>query len=208
MTRNRTFNIFFIIILLVNLTGIFNRIFVADSALYAAISKNMLLTNNWWELFVNGNDWLDKPHFQFWLCALSMKIFGVNAIAYKLPSFLSFLLALVYIYRFSVKIYSKEVGLVALLVFSSALHIIVSNNDVRAEAIMLPLMIAGIYHFYFLGYTNKLRDLFLGALFTAAAIMTKGIFILIPIAGGILADIVLKKRWDMLFRWRWLWGFK
>jgi len=61
-----------------------------DSALYAQISKSFVTTHNWWDIYVNGHDWLDKPHFPFWICALSMQIFGINAFAYKLPSLLFF----------------------------------------------------------------------------------------------------------------------
>ncbi len=206
MSRNRLFNLVFITIILVNLSGLFNWIFTADSGLYAVISKTMVTSNNWLELFVNGNDWLDKPHFPFWTSALSMKIFGVNAFGYKLPSFLFFLLSLVYTYKFCVKFYSKEVGLIAILILSSALHIIVSNNDVRAEATMLPLIMGSTYHYYLLSYKYRFRDLLLGSLLAAAAIMTKGVFILIPIFCAILGDIIFKQRWNMLFKLRWLWS--
>lgn len=206
MSNNKLFKVVFTAVLLVNLLGVFNRIFIADSAMYAAISKLMVTNGNWLELFVDGYDWLDKPHFPFWISAISMKIFGVNAFGYKLPSFLFFLLALYYTYKFSLKVYSKEVALIAVFIVSSAMHIIVSNNDVRAEAIMLGLIIASTYHFYNLIYTYRFKDVLLGALFGAATIMTKGIFVLIPIGGAILGEIVFKKQWNVLLKLRWLWS--
>ncbi len=206
MTNNKLFKFIFIVILLVNLTGVFNSIFIADSALYAAISKLMATSGNWLEIFVDGYDWLDKPHFPFWMSAISMKIFGVNAFGYKFPSFVFFILSLFYTYKFSLKVYSKEVALVAVLIVSSAMHILVSNNDVRAEATMVGLIIASTYHFYNLIYKFSIKDILLAALFGAATIMTKGIFVLIPIAAAIFGEIAFKKQWHILFKWRWVWS--
>lgn len=192
--------------MLVNFTGVFNGIFIADSAMYAAISKTMLTTGNWLELFVDGYDWLDKPHFPFWMSAISMKIFGINAFAYKLPSFLFFLLSLFYTFKFSLKVYSKEVALIAVLIVSSAMHIIVSNNDVRAEAIMLGLIIGSTYHFYNLVYKFRFKDVLLGSLLGAAVIMTKGVFVVIPIAFAVAGEIIFKKQWNAILKWRWVYS--
>lgn len=206
MTNNKLFRFVLITILLVNLTGVFNSIFIADSAMYAAIAKLMVTQGNWLELFVDGYDWLDKPHFPFWMSAISMKIFGINSFGYKLPSFLFFLVSLFYTYKFSIKVYSKEVALVAVLIVSSALHIVISNNDVRAEATMVGLIIGSTYHFYNLIYKNRFRDILLGALLGAATIMTKGIFVLIPIAAAVFGEVAFKKQWSVLLKWRWVWS--
>ena len=57
------------------LTPILNE---GDSVLYAALSQHMVMSGNWNDLILDGRDWLDKPHFPFWLGALSFQALGVS----------------------------------------------------------------------------------------------------------------------------------
>ena len=74
--------------ILVNISGLFVRIIEPDGALYAMISRTMAETGDLINLRAEGRDWLDKPHFPFWMAAISFRIFGVNSFAYKLPALL------------------------------------------------------------------------------------------------------------------------
>ena len=47
---------------LLNFSGLFVPVMGPDGALYASIAKNMAQHNNFTDLFVQGQDWLDKPH--------------------------------------------------------------------------------------------------------------------------------------------------
>ena len=42
---------------------------------YASIAKYITLSGNWSNLMLSNQDWLDKPHFPFWMAAFSFKIF-------------------------------------------------------------------------------------------------------------------------------------
>ena len=55
---------------LVMLTPLINE---GDSVLYAALAQHMVQSGDYWSLVLDGKDWLDKPHFPFWLgrCPLS-----------------------------------------------------------------------------------------------------------------------------------------
>ena len=67
--------ILFIFTLLVYLVGIAITLMEPDAAVYADIPKEMIKNNNYFEVYLKGVDWLDKPHFQFWLTVISYKIF-------------------------------------------------------------------------------------------------------------------------------------
>ena len=192
------------ILIIANATGFFNLIFTGDSALYAYISKHFCVSGDYLNIYVDSKDWLDKPHFPFWLCAVSMKLFGFNTFAYKLPSFLLFLVTLFYVYRFAKQLYNVETAQLATLIFGSALHIIISNNDVRAEAILMGLLVAAVYHMYQLSLHFSWRDLLFCSLFCAAAVMTKGIFILIIVYAAVFGNYIIKKQFRSLFYLRWL----
>ena len=88
--------------LLINALPLFTPILnEGDSVLYAALSQHMVSTGNWNDLMLEGRDWLDKPHFPFWLGALSFSWLGVSVFAYMLPGFLCHLLGAFYTYRLS-----------------------------------------------------------------------------------------------------------
>ena len=72
----------------VNASGLLLPVMEPDGALYATISKTMVLSGDYINLKVQGKDWLDKPHFSFWITALSFRLFGINGFAYKFPAFL------------------------------------------------------------------------------------------------------------------------
>jgi 4-amino-4-deoxy-L-arabinose transferase-like glycosyltransferase len=189
---------------LLNFSGLFVTIIAPDGALYAGIAKTMVLHHNYVDLFAEGRDWLDKPHFPFWMAALSFKCFGFTTWAYKLPAILFLLLGACYTYLFAKSLYNKNIALWSVLILLTAEHIIISNNDVRAEPYLTGLIIASVYHFY-RSYTKRsIWHLIIASLFAACAVMTKGMFALIPIGGAIAGELLIKKQWKQLFSFRWL----
>jgi 4-amino-4-deoxy-L-arabinose transferase-like glycosyltransferase len=194
------------IAVLVNFSGIFVPITGPDGTLYASIAKTMAQRNNFVELFAYGKDWLDKPHFPFWVAALSFKVFGISTWTYKLPAILFLLMGAWYTYLFGKALYNKQIGLWATLILLTAQHIVLSNNDVRAEPYLTGLIIASVYHLYKSNTTNSYWQLLWGCLFTACAIMTKGMFAIIPIGGAIVGHFIITRQWKQLFNVRWLIG--
>ncbi|MBC6491274.1 glycosyltransferase family 39 protein [Flavihumibacter stibioxidans] len=236
---------------LVNLLPIAGTIMEPDGALYASIAKTMVLSGDWVNLYAHGRDWLDKPHFPFWAAALSYKIFGISSFSYKLPALLFWALGGWYAWKLARWQYSETVAQVALLIYLTALHLVISNNDVRAEPYLTGMLVAAVYHFARAGalstrrltptptrrvppdgwgslsagfphkqapgsgifdyFTRRvapdgrggLAHLVAGTAFTAMAVMTKGIFILVPLAGGFLAIWAVRGEWWQLRRSRW-----
>lgn len=205
-TRNNTQWLYGLVALavLLNFSGLFVTIIAPDGALYATIAKTMVLHNNYTDLYAEGRNWLDKPHFPFWIIALSFKCFGFTTWAYKLPAILFLLMGAGYTYLFAKNLYGKQVALWSVLILLTAEHIIISNQDVRAEPYLTGLIIAAVYHFYKAYKSNNWWHILAGSVFAACAIMTKGMFAIIPIGGAIAGDIVIKKQWKQLFNPRWL----
>ncbi len=198
------FAVLCVMIGLLYLTGLPIHLMEPDASVYAILSKNMVQTGNYWDLFLYGKDWLDKPHFPFWITALSFQVWGINSEAYKLPALLFVALAAVYTYRFAKELYSTTVAQLSVLILLTALHIILSNSDVRAEPYLTGLTVAATYHFYRLQRQFSWQHLLWGSLFAACALMTKGLFTIVPIGGAIFTELLLKRQWSQLFHWKWL----
>lgn len=191
-----------LLIVAVNSTALFGGIMEPDSALYAYIAKQMAQNNDFINLY-NNTDWLDKPHFPFWITAASFKIFAINAFAYKLPAFLFWLAGAIYLYKLGKKIYNEKTATLALVIYTTALQVTVGLFDVRAEHYLTALTVASIYYLYQLYETGKFQYVLLAALFSASAIMTKGIFILITILSGIAVLMIIKKEWKHIADYKW-----
>jgi 4-amino-4-deoxy-L-arabinose transferase-like glycosyltransferase len=192
-----------IIGIIVNASGLLLPILEPDGALYATIAKNMALSGDYVNLMVEGNDWLDKPHFPFWITAFSFKIFGINSFAYKFPGLIFWLAGAYYTYAFARKLYSVPIAQWAVLIYLSIEHLILSNNDVRAEPFLTGLMIGAAYYYYLAYRGNKWKHYIAGSLLLAFAIMTKGIFIACMVMAGFVIEWIIKKEWKQWRNYRW-----
>jgi 4-amino-4-deoxy-L-arabinose transferase-like glycosyltransferase len=190
--------------ILVNAGGLLIPILEPDGALYATIAKTMARSGNFIDLFVDGRDWLDKPHFPFWMAALSMRIFGVNGFAYKFPALLFWAAGAWYTWRLALSLYGKPVAQLSTLIYVSAAHLVISNNDVRAEPYLTGLIIGAVYHFY--KTSRSIRPwlhLLAASVLSAAALMTKGPFVLLTIGAGFILDWIMGKEWGQFREFRW-----
>ncbi len=158
---------------------------MGDSALYANISRDMYLSGDLLNLYVNGTDWLDKPHFQYWWTALIMHVFGPHDWVFKLASFLFYLISLRYCFVFAKRHYGKEVAMTAIIILASAMHVIISNSDVRAETLLMAMIIAAVHHGVRWIREETWSQMIWAVLWSALAILTKGLFVLIPVVFGV-----------------------
>lgn len=194
-----------ICVILVNSFGLFFPVIRNDDpTLYASIAKNMILNHDWINLTYHGAPWLDKPHFPFWVTAVSFSIFGINSFAYLLPGFIFSLLGGLYTYRLAKELYNNDIGLIAAIIYLSSFHILLSSIDVRAEAYLLGTIMPACFYWYKYDQVTSYRSLLLGALFTACAMMSKGIFVLLTISSGLVTLWVYRREYTNFTRIKWL----
>lgn len=200
-------------IILVNAVGLLFPVLGSnDSYFYSVVAKHIIVNHDWINLTFAGNDWLDKPHLPFWLTAISYSFFGVNTFAYILPGFIFNLIGAFYTYRLGKHLYSNQVGMLASIFYLSSIHLLLSSIDVRAEAYLLGEIMPACYYWYLyneaeVNANNSLRSsrslLILGSIFTAMAVMTKGIFVILTIFSGILVLNLYNKRAKEFLTQKW-----
>jgi 4-amino-4-deoxy-L-arabinose transferase-like glycosyltransferase len=189
--------------ILLNVPGLWLPIIEPDGALYATIAKRMALHNDWLNLYAHGADWLDKPHFPFWLAAASYKVFGINSFAYKLPAFAFWLISIYYTYLTARDLFNKSVAGVAVLLYTVALHSTLANFDVRAEPFLSACVAGAIWHMLRVYQGRDWWHIVMAALLAGCAMMTKGIFVLITIGGGWVLFWVFTNQWKQFIDLRW-----
>jgi 4-amino-4-deoxy-L-arabinose transferase-like glycosyltransferase len=194
-----------LITVLVNASAMLSPIINSgDAVIYASIAKHIALSHDWARLVLDGHDWLDKPHFPFWMTAISFNIGGVSAPTYILPGFIFHLIGAYYTYRLASMLYDKQTAMLAVLIYVSIFNLMDSSIEIKAEAYLRAEILAACY--YWLRYDMQFRAkyLLLGALFTGMAIMTKGIFALFTISSGLVCLWLYQKQWSKLFSIKWL----
>lgn len=128
---------FFAITLLV-LCGLILRVFVAtdcylhpwDERYHALVAKN-LMTNPFipalykdpllpydYTSWISNHIWLHKQPFPLWSMALSMKIFGVNEFALRIPSVLLSTISILLLFYIGSFLYNKKVGFYSALLLT------------------------------------------------------------------------------------------
>ena len=175
-----------------------------DANLYAAVSRHMALHNDWMNLYAEGADWLDKPHFPFWMSAACFKVLGISAASFIFSGFVFHLVGGYYTYKLARQFYGEGTALLAALVYFTTLHLVLSTIDVRAEVFLTGLIMPACYYWLRFDETAKARYLLAGAAFTACAIMTKGIFVLVTIGSGLACRWAYRRQWRQCFRLKWL----
>lgn len=194
-----------ILLLLTNACAMFSPVLNSNDAyFYAVISKTMVNNHDWVNLYYGGQDWLDKPHLPFWLTALSFRIFGVSAFAYVLPGFIFHCIGAIYTYRLGKLLYSESTGIIAALIYVSSLHLLLSSMDIRAEAFLLGEIIPACYYYLRYDRIGNLKNLLLASSFTALALMTKGLFVVITIFSGLIAMWIYSGELRKIIQPKWL----
>lgn len=177
-----------------------------DASQYASISREMLETGNYWQVYHRHENYLDKPPLLFWLSALSYAILGVSDFAYRLPSFLFTLLGVFSTYRLGTLLYNANVGRMAALVLYSCQAYFLINHDVRTDTILANAVIFGVWQLYWYLKTHSFLNLFLGFTGFALAMLEKGpIGLMVPVL-AFSAEFAYQRNWRLFFKWQWLLG--
>lgn len=171
-----------------------------DSYLYAEISKELVNSKQILFLYHLGSDWLDKPHFPFWVIGFIFKILGVSPQSYLCAGFIFYLISIFYTYSLSKKLFNSDIAVLAIIIYMSVLGVTISIINLRAEGFLLGLIIPAIYYWFNYHQQSNINyyHLILGSIFSAAAVASKGLFVLIPIFIGFFTVWIYNKQWFKL----------
>lgn len=125
-----------------------------DEGLYSECSREMLVSGDYVVPTCNGAPFFDKPPIGYWLQAASMRVFGVNSFAARLPSAVEELLLVGLVVFLGTRLFSRRVGLMA--GFTLACSILTAG--IARMAILdaaFALAIAGSLGAFLLAYTQR-----------------------------------------------------
>lgn len=175
-----------------------------DATQYASMSREMLLTGNYLQLYDLGKEYLDKPPMLFWLSSQSLRFFGMHDWAYRLPSFLFSVLAVYSTYRLALLFYKKEIALLSAVVLAASQAMFLINHDVRTDTMLIGWVTCSIWQLAEWYQFKKWKNLLLAGVMIAGGMMTKGpLAFMIPVfAFG--PHFLMRRDWHNFFRWQYI----
>lgn len=175
-----------------------------DAVQYANISREMLLSRNFFQVFDQGKDYLDKPPMLFWLSSASMWLFGIHDWAYRLPSFLFSILSVYSTYRFALLYYSRRTALLSALILASSQAVFLINHDVRTDTMLMGWVMLSIWQLAAWFLNKNWTHLILASISIAGGMMTKGpITLMVPVF-AFSVHFIMSRRFTGFFRWEYL----
>ncbi|MDR3212414.1 MAG: glycosyltransferase family 39 protein [Azoarcus sp.] len=175
---------------------------------YAGIALRIHETGDWTQLVAQGKAYPGEPHLLFWLAALSFEVFGVDAVAYRLPSLLFSILAVYSTTRLGALLHNATVGRLAGAILASAFAFMLINNDVRLDAILTGAVIFATWQLIVFANDRNERTrpqhLIMAGLGLALGFATKGAIGLATPLVAVFIYLVYCLDWKRLFDLNWL----
>ncbi|HLO42919.1 MAG TPA: glycosyltransferase family 39 protein [Leadbetterella sp.] len=186
--------------ILVSTLGMYyTPLFDEDEGFFAEAARQMLASGDYVSISVNGEQRYDKPALFFWFTAISLKIFGLNELGARLPSYIFFLLSLFLMFRFVKRHFSDRIAFLSLVVAICMLQFQVLSRAAVSDN-LLNLLVSGAL-FYFYDYSKSKSRMSLFWLYTLAGFgfITKGPLAFVIIFGVIFLFLLISKNFG-LFR--------
>jgi 4-amino-4-deoxy-L-arabinose transferase-like glycosyltransferase len=122
---------------------------VPDEGRYGDVGRWMLLTGDWLTPRLNGLPFFHKPPFLYWLQAMSMGVFGVNAFALRLIPALHVGLMLVVLYLSARAITNEQTARRAAIMLGTSLGFLVGGQYVNHDMMVAAWIGVAIWCFAF-----------------------------------------------------------
>lgn len=170
------------------------HLFDWDEINFAEASREMLVTGNWAIPQIGFEPFWEKPPLFFWLQAISMKIFGVNEFAARLPNAICGIITLVVLYRLGKKLVNDQFGWMWVLIYAgSLLPQFYFKSGIIDPWFNLFIFLA-VYQLALYSdrtLSRPVKRILLAGLFTGLAVMTKGpvALLIVGLCYGVFAII-------------------
>ena len=149
---------------------------------YGEIVKELLRTGDWLTLHFDYKPWFIHPPLWFWTAALSVKAFGLNEFALRLPSAIFGVLTAIAVYLAARRLYGELAGLASALAFGTSLEVIVLSRLAYLDSMLLFFTTVTSLWIYFAVRDGDRRAFWKAIVAAALGTLTKGpVAIVLPV---------------------------
>ena len=183
-------NILFLLILILIISFFFQGkrgLWEPDEGRYAEVAREMIVTKDYLVPKLNLQPHLSKPPIVYWAIAISIKIFGKNEFAVRLPNSISFLFTVILIFLITKNLFNYEQAIFSAVIYSTSIFPFIGLNIVTTDTILTFFIWLYIF-FYFI---NKY---YLMSFALGLAFLSKGPPSLLPFLGILAFNIVYNRK--------------
>lgn len=150
------------------------HLFDWDEVNFAESAREMLVSGNYQRVTINFLPFMEKPPLFFWLQALSMKLFGVNEFAARLPNAIVGIVTLLFVFQIGKKWFSTRLALLWVLMITGSLtpHLYYKTGII--DPLYNLFIFAAIYRMFLYVLNPTAKHAVIMGTFLGFAIITKG----------------------------------
>jgi 4-amino-4-deoxy-L-arabinose transferase-like glycosyltransferase len=170
------------------------HLFDWDEVNFAEIAREMIVNKNYLNVQINYLPFWEKPPLFFWLQALSMKIFGINEFASRLPNVMVGITSILSLFYIGKKFISDKFAFIwGLSYFGSLLPHFYFKTGIIDPLFNLFIFLS-LYFIYLYQVDYQKKQLLIGSIFAGLAVLTKG-----PVAVLIILLVVF---FFVIYKWK------
>lgn len=181
-----------------------------DETRYVTMARDMFYSKDYLTLYLNGDYFFEKPPLFFWIEVISFHLFGfINEYSARIPLVLLSLLPCGLLFDLCLKTKGKRFAIFALMVLSTSLEYVFMTKIAILDSVFTSFLTSSILCYFYTFYVkeeNKKYFWILTYVFSAFAVLSKGLGgVLIP-AGIIFISSIIFKSYKETIKYSYLAG--
>jgi 4-amino-4-deoxy-L-arabinose transferase-like glycosyltransferase len=175
-----------------------------DEAIYASVARNIFYSGDLFNLEFNCEPYFNKPPLYIYLTTLGYHVFGINEFSARIVSALFGIATVMATFLFTKKVIGTKEAILSALLLLSNFHFISIVRHGRMESMVTFLILIAVIAFYNMKKNPKWVYLF--AMATAMAALTKGLMGLFPLVIAGIFMLCKPSRLKLLLNLHTLWA--
>jgi 4-amino-4-deoxy-L-arabinose transferase-like glycosyltransferase len=173
-----------------------------DEGRYAEIPREMVASSDWVTPRLNGFKYFEKPAFQYWMTAVTFKLFGESNATARLWVLLIGFAGALWIMYVGGRLWDKEVGFYAFLILTSTLMYFTMGHLLILD-MTLSVFMGGALGSVLIAQSNRdssrqVRNwMLLAWLMTGLAVLTKGLIGIVLPGAAIVIYSLWQRDWAL-----------
>lgn len=145
-----------------------------DEINFAESAREMIMSNDYFRVQINYQPFWEKPPLFMWLQVFSMKIFGINEFAARLPNAVIGIVTLLIIFNVGNRLYDRKLAFIWVAAYIGTFlpHFYFKSGII--DPLFNLFIFLGIIYLHYVFNTKNFLNTILAGLFVGLAILTKG----------------------------------
>ncbi|MCP4725090.1 MAG: glycosyltransferase family 39 protein [bacterium] len=158
-----------------------------DEGAFSEATREMTLNNDYISTFLNSEPRYDKPILIYWFQLVSVKVFGINEFAFRLPSAIFAGLWVLMVFLFCRDYFDRKTSILAAVITATSLWTIIIGRAATADALLNLLLVLTMFSLYRYIISGRISILYQVFLWAGLGTLTKGpVAVVIPFFAGLV----------------------